>query len=150
MWASVRGSPVIHTDDTTMPTQDRGRKRRGEGKRDIFTGRLWPYLGRSGAPDDLAGAYVVFRYSSTRAGRHVDDALSGWTGTIQGDCFAPYVRLDGRPDRDVVLAACWAHARRGFHEARDSDPARAMKALRLIAELYAVESKLGERPSPRP
>ena len=148
MWAAVRGSPVIHTDDTTMPTQDRGRKQRGEGKRDIFTGRLWPYLGRSGSPHDLAGAYVVFRYSTTRAGRHVDDALAGWSGTIQGDCFAPYVRLDGRADRDIALAACWAHARRGFHEARDSDPARSMKALRLIGELYAVESALGKRLAP--
>jgi transposase len=148
MWASVRGSPVIHTDDTTMPTLDRGRKRRGEGTRDIFTGRLWPYLGRSGAPHDLSGAYIVFRYSPTRAGCHVDEALSGWTGTIQGDCFAPYVRLDGRSDRDVALAACWAHARRGFHDAREADRGRAMRALRLIAELYAVESDLGQRPVP--
>ena len=51
-----------------------------------------------------SSAYLVSRSP-------VDDALSGWTGTIQGDCFASDVRLDGRADRYIALAACWAHAR---------------------------------------
>ena len=73
-----------HTDDTTMPTIDRGRATSGRGKRNVFTGRLWPYLGRSGAPWDLAGAYVVFRYSESRGGKHVRDCLVDWEG---GDQF---------------------------------------------------------------
>jgi len=151
MWANVRGSPVIHTDDTEMPTIDRGRRKSGRGDRDIFKGHLWPYLGRPGVPWDLVGSYVVFRYSQSRAGEHVRDALEDWTGTIQGDCFAPYVGLDRNPERAIVLAACWAHARRGFHEARGSDPTRALHAMKLIGAMYAVERELAEReerPSP--
>lgn len=45
------------------------------------------------------------------------------------------MQLDRRAERDIAYAACWAHPRRGFHDARDSGPARTMKALQLIAEL---------------
>src|SRR5262249_2993752 len=36
---------------------------------------------------------------------------------------------------------CWAHPRRGFFEAKDSDPARAHEALARIRLLYAVEAQ---------
>jgi hypothetical protein len=35
---------------------------------------------------------------------------------------------------------CWAHARRKFHDARASDPARAHESLARIRRLYAVEA----------
>jgi hypothetical protein len=36
---------------------------------------------------------------------------------------------------------CWAHARRGFFEAKESDQARAHEALARIRLLYAVEAE---------
>src|SRR5690348_59840 len=36
---------------------------------------------------------------------------------------------------------CWAHVRRGFFEAKESDPARAHEALARIRLLYAVEAE---------
>jgi transposase len=40
---------------------------------------------------------------------------------------------------DVVEVACWAHARRKFYDAQDSDAKRAAQMLALIGELYAIE-----------
>lgn len=39
---------------------------------------------------------------------------------------------------------CWAHARRKFVEARESDPEKATKALAFIRTLYAVEREIAE------
>src|SRR6185437_15793302 len=42
---------------------------------------------------------------------------------------------------DVVLAACWAHARRKFYEVHEATASPiAAEALRRIAELYAIET----------
>ena len=42
---------------------------------------------------------------------------------------------------DVVEAACWAHARRKFFEAKSSDGKRSAHMLALIVELYDVERR---------
>ena len=49
---------------------------------------------------------------------------------------------------DVVLAACWAHARRKFYEVRQATGSPvAAEALRRIGELYAIEARVrGQRP----
>jgi transposase len=41
----------------------------------------------------------------------------------------------------VIEVACWAHARRKFYEARNSDPARSAQALAYIRLLYDVEDQ---------
>jgi len=40
---------------------------------------------------------------------------------------------------------CWAHARRKFYEARNSDPARSAQALAYIRLLYDVEDQAKEK-----
>jgi hypothetical protein len=42
----------------------------------------------------------------------------------------------------VLLAGCWAHARRGFYEALDHAPKEAGWVLMQIAHLYDVERRL--------
>lgn len=44
----------------------------------------------------------------------------------------------------MTEVACWAHARRKFYDAQDSDEQRARQMLSLIAELYAVEREAKE------
>jgi transposase len=44
----------------------------------------------------------------------------------------------------VTEVACWAHARRKFYDAQDSDGKRAAEMLALIGELYAVEREAKE------
>lgn len=131
MWMRTRGSPVIHTDDTTMPTQVKGQGR-------TQTGRLWPYIGRHGVPWDLDGSYVVVEYTGSRAVDHVTRHLAGWSGhLLQADCFAGYRALD--VTGTVTHAACLAHARRKFHDARTTDINRSTRALAFISSLYEVE-----------
>jgi transposase len=137
MWKRVRGSPVIHTDDTPMPTQEKGRGR-------TRTGRLWPYVGRSAAPWDRRGSLMVMRYTSSRSEQHVRDQLAGWSGTLQGDCFGGYVALDADESVPIVHAACWAHARRKFYDARTTDVARSTEAMTRIAALYRIEQTMQE------
>jgi hypothetical protein len=46
-------------------------------------------------------------------------------------------------DGSVVLAACWAHARRKFYEIHKANGSPiAAEALRRIAELYAIEGRI--------
>ena len=40
---------------------------------------------------------------------------------------------------DIIEVACWAHARRYFHEARETDAARSAEALTRIRDFYRVE-----------
>jgi transposase len=45
----------------------------------------------------------------------------------------------------VVEVACWAHARRKFYEARNTDPARSAQAMAYIRLLYDVEDQAREK-----
>ena len=48
-------------------------------------------------------------------------------------------------DRErVTEVACWAHARRKFYDAQDSDAKRAAEMLALVGQLYAVEREAKE------
>jgi hypothetical protein len=42
---------------------------------------------------------------------------------------------------DIVEVGCWAHARRYFHEARDTDAARSAEAFTRIRDFYRVEDE---------
>jgi transposase len=121
----VRQSAVIHTDDTTVPVMDEGHCR---------TGRLWTYGG-----DDLH-PYIAYDYTPTRS-RHGPMAwLGDWKGYLQADAYAGY---DAVYSRGVIEVACWAHCRRYFFEAQESDSIRSAQMLGMIQQLYAVE-KAGE------
>jgi hypothetical protein len=45
------------------------------------------------------------------------------------------------PARGLIEVGCWAHARRYFHKALESDQARMGPVLLLIAQLYRVEKQ---------
>jgi len=122
MKREVLSSKIILTDDTPVPVQDPG-----SGK--TKTGRLWVYL-------DSNQQHAVFDYTPTRSRDGPVKFLKGFKGYLQADAYAGY---DGIYTNDkVVEVACWAHCRRKFFDAQDTD-ARAMELLALIRELYAVE-----------
>ena len=69
--------------------------------------------------------------------------LDDFAGTIQTDGYPVY--LSYAKDRpDLVLAACWAHARRYFYEAVEQTPGLANWMLHQIGLLYQVEAPLRE------
>lgn len=122
MKREVLASPIILTDDTPVPVQDPGK---GKTK----TGRLWVYL-------DSSQRHAVFDYTPTRGRDGPVKYLKGFTGYLQADAYAGY---DGiYTTGSVIEVACWAHCRRKFFDAQDTD-ARAVEMLSLIRELYAVE-----------
>lgn len=68
--------------------------------------------------------------------------LSGYEGYLQADAYGGY---DGiYHAQGVTEVACWAHARRKFYDAQDSDAKRAAEMLALIGELYAIEREAKE------
>jgi transposase len=124
MTKRVRESRVIHTDDTPVPIQSPGAKQ-------CRKGRIWCYLG------DEAHPYTVYDYTPNRQRDGPARWLAGYEGYLQADAYGGY---DGIfHSQDVTEVACWAHARRKFYDAQDSDEERAAQMLALIAELYAVE-----------
>jgi transposase len=127
----VRQSDVLHTDDTTVPIQHEGHCRQG---------RLWTYVGDEHHP------YIVYDYTPTRSGQGPLEWLGQWKGFLQADAYAGYDKLFARGD--VIEVACWAHARRKFFDAQESDPARSLWMLEMIRRLYAVEAEAKDRSPP--
>jgi transposase len=120
----VRASKVVHTDDTRVPIQSPG-----EGK--CRNGRIWAYIG------DRANPYVVYDYTPDRSRAGPANWLRGFKGFLQADAYGGY---DGiYHGGDVTEVACWAHARRKFFDAKDTDGKRAAALLSMVRELYAVE-----------
>lgn len=130
----VRQSDVMHTDDTTVPIQHEGHCRQG---------RLWTYIGDGHHP------YIVYDFTPTRSGQGPLAWLGSWKGFLQADAYAGYDKLYTRGDgskASAVEVACWAHTRRKFFDAQESDPARALWMLEMIRRLYAVEAEARDRP----
>jgi transposase len=129
MTERVRKSKAIHTDDTVVPIQS-------PGANQCRKGRIWCYLG------DEANPYTVYDYTPSRKRDGPAKWLSGYEGYLQADAYGGY---DGvYHSQNVTEVACWAHARRKFYDAQDSDEQRARQMLTLIAELYAVEREAKE------
>lgn len=125
----VRKSRVIQTDDTTVPIQSPGAKQ-------CRKGRDWCYLG------DEANPYTVHAYTPSRSRDGPAKWLAEFTGYLQADAYGGY---DGiYHSQDVTEVACWAHARRKFYDAQDSDALRAAQMLAMIGELYAIEREAKE------
>ncbi|MCC6809607.1 MAG: IS66 family transposase [Deltaproteobacteria bacterium] len=83
--------------------------------------------------------HVLFFYSEKHNAAAVDEVLAGYKGYLVADAHSVYDHLYKRGD--VVEVGCWAHARRYFFKALDSDPQRAREALALIGGLFHFERK---------
>ena len=112
----------------------------GNGK--TKTGYLWTA--------SRPGGDVVYQWETSRAAACLDNVLSvDFKGTVQCDGYTGYASF-ARRNEHIQLAACWAHARRKLHEAREQDPRRAAWLLRQIVHLYRIERKLRDnRSGPR-
>lgn len=85
---------------------------------------------------------VVYTYAREGTGEHPAQILQGFAGTMVvdgGSSFNAAAKVDG-----VKRAGCWAHARRKFWEARDTDPVRVHAALEAIREVFQLERAFQE------
>src|SRR5579859_1212333 len=139
---NVFASDHLFADDTPVPVLDPGRGR-------TKTGRLWVYAREQrgwGGPEPPAAVYL---FAPDRRAERPASHLENFKGVLHVDGYAGFEPLTGKGD--VVLAACWSHARRRFYEvAQATNAPIATEALRRIAELYAIEAEVrGQSPAHR-
>ncbi len=94
------------------------------------------------------GKDVLFAWHTGRGAVCLDAMLAGFRGTGQSDGYGVYLNYaDQRlrqveaqlSDLPIALAACWAHARRKFHDARGECPSLAGWVLGQIGLMYRIE-----------
>ena len=128
---SVLMSRTLAMDETPIKV---GKSKKTKGR--MHQGYYWPLYGDR---DE-----VVFTYSDSRARRHIELYLAErFHGNLLTDgygCYAAFVAAT----EGVVHAQCWAHTRRHFVDARDSEPAAVDGILERIGALYAVEKRIRE------
>jgi transposase len=126
----VRESRLIHTDATKMPYLDRelapGRS---------LSGQMWIYCGDRDHPFD------VFDFCGDHSAAGIDAFLKdkSYRGYLNADAHNVYDHLFA--GGAIVEVACWAHCRRHFYDARQSDPARSHLVLARIRQLYEVDKE---------
>lgn len=104
------------------------------------------------------GGDVSFSWETSRAATCLEKIIPvDFHGVLQCDGYAAYPCFAGRRDPNtkssmkvdrearITLAGCWAHVRRGFHEAQDQASRQVGWVLRQIAQLYRIESQLREQ-----
>jgi len=80
---------------------------------------------------------VVFDFAESRGGKHAEQFLDRWRGTLVCDDFPGYKVLFRS---GMTEAGCMAHARRRFHQLWANHSSQiASEALDLFNRLYAVE-----------
>jgi transposase len=130
MVSVVLQSRALHTDDTTVKLQELRTHL-------LSTARLWVYLG------DAAHPYNVFDFTVNRKRDGPERFLASYRGYLHADAFSGYDGLylpDPRTAQArIIEAACNAHARRKFYEARGSDAVRSHQALAYYRQLYELE-----------
>jgi hypothetical protein len=130
MLSRVLESRVVQTDETRVPVQE-------DGQAKTKSGRLWVYFG------DHEHPFIVYDYRPDKSRDGPADILKDFTGFLQADAANVFdgIYLPGA----ITEAGCWAHSRRYFHEARDSDAARSAEAIARIGAFYAVEKEAAEQ-----
>jgi hypothetical protein len=98
-------------------------------------GYLWTY--------SRPGGDVLFEWRVSRSREGPEEFLKAFRGKLQTDGYAAYESL-AKVRGDLTLVGCWAHVRRGFHEAL-AETKLAAWFVGQIRQLYAVEKQLREQ-----
>ena len=107
----LMASPRLHADDTPVPVLAPGL-----GK--TRTGRLWVYVRDHRPHGGAAPPGAVYHDSPDRKGERPRAHLRTFSGHLQADGYAGFDALyqPGREPGPIIEVACWAHARRKFHD----------------------------------
>ena len=131
----VLESGYIQADETPIQVQDLRRTDNRPKKKKTHRGYFWVYHG----PDH---GLAYFDYQPGRNGEGPREFLVSYEGALQTDGYKVYDDYDTRPG--ITTYGCWAHDRRYFHKALESEPEMAERALTEIARLYDIERYLRE------
>ena len=138
----VMSASKLHADDTPVPVLAPGT---GKTK----TGRLWTYVRDDRPSGDTTAPAVWFAYAPDRKGERPGQHLKNFKGALQADAYAGFHHL--YDSGNIYEVACWAHARRKFHEIHIAHPSpTTTEAIERIAALYAIEKEIrGSTPETR-
>ena len=70
--------------------------------------------------------------------------LASFKGYLHADAFAGYDGIYLLSDGSIIEVACWAHARRKFFDAKQSNPRQAHQILEWIRQLYDIEDRAAD------
>jgi hypothetical protein len=127
----VLGDGYVQIDETPVEYLEPGNGKTKQG-----------YLWTSGRP----GGDVFYSWYTSRAAECLNSILpADFKGTIQCDGYSGYRSFAQSRNGSIILAGCWAHARRRFYDAREQSPKVSGWVLRQIQRLYEIESRLRER-----
>lgn len=120
---------VLHADETPVAML-----KPGNGK--THRAYLWSYCTTSMNPIKA----VVFDFAESRGGRHADQFLGRWRGTLVCDDYSGYKALF---KLGITEAGCMAHARRKFHQLWVNHKSQiAEQVLALFGRLYEIEREV--------
>jgi transposase len=123
---NLRSGNYLQADETPIRYLDPDVKGKSQ------QGYLWTY--------SRPGGDVLFEWRTSRSREGPEEFLKEFRGKLQTDGYSVYESL-ARRRSELMLIGCWAHARRGFHEALGESKLAAW-FVRQIGLLYAVEKKL--------
>lgn len=122
-------SRILAMDETPIKA---GRKKKGKMNLAYF----WPIYGEQ---DE-----VCFTFSKSRGMQHILDQLGDFGGTLVTDGYGAYEKFK-KQNQALTHAQCWVHCRRGFDEAKESEPESVAVALAYIGQLYEHEAYLRDK-----
>nr|WP_254843492.1 transposase [Shewanella sp. UCD-KL21] len=84
---------------------------------------------------------MLYDYHNSRVGQCAVDFINGYSGYLKVDGYQAYAHTD------ATLAACLAHVRRKFIEAKGTNKkaGKADVALKLIGKLYGIEQQIKDK-----
>ena len=130
MKAGLVAQDYLQADETPIRYLDPDVKGKSQ------SGWLWTYS----AP----ASDVVFEWQISRSRAGPREFLKNFRGQLQTDGYSVYESLARERGDELILIGCWAHARRGFHEALDESRSAAW-LVGQIGKLNAVEKHLREQ-----
>jgi transposase len=129
--AELRAQSYLQIDETVIRYLDPGNGQCGQG---YLWVSLAPKLG------------VVFEWHTGRSNSCLEKMLTGFSGIVQSDGYSAYGAFQKKhPEASIELAACWAHVRRKFYDARN-ESRFAAQMVEEIKTLYRIETGCDESP----
>lgn len=130
MKAALVAQDYLQVDETPIRYLDPDVKGKSQ------SGWLWTYSQPQGD--------VVFDWNVSRSREGPRAFLKSFRGQLQTDGYGVYESLARERGDELILIGCWAHARRGLHEALGEGRAAAW-LVGQIGRLYAVEKQLRQQ-----
>lgn len=120
----VLGQGYLQVDESPIKVLDK------QKKGSTHQGYYWVYN------SPLQNA-LIFDYRKGRGREGPIEMLQDFKGYLQSDGYKVYDWFGKK--KEITLLNCWAHARRYFEKAKDSDRKAATHALAEIQKLYMIE-----------